>query len=95
MEKSINLHNSDVLDRKLNHLPEVERTVIKQLVEEFVGLFSDVPGKTIAAHHDIDVGDAHPIKQHPYQINPINLAAMRQEVKYMLQNGINEQSKSQ
>ena len=30
------------LDRKLNHLPEEERTVIKQLVEEFVGLFSDV-----------------------------------------------------
>ena len=98
VEKSIKLHNSDVLlnlDRKLNHLPEEERTVIKQLIEEFVGLFPDVPGKTIAAHHDVDVGDAHPIKQHPYRMNPIKLAAMRQEVQYMLQNGIIEQSQSQ
>ena len=92
------LHNSDVLlnlDRKLNHLPEEERTVIKQLIEEFVCLFPDVPGKTIAAHHDVDMGDAHPIKQHPYRMNPIKLAAMRQEVEYMLQNGIIEQSQSQ
>ena len=98
VEKSMKLHNSDVLlnlDRKLNHLPEGERTVIKQLVEEFVGLFPDVPGKTIAAQHDVNVGNAHPIKQHPYQINPIKLAAMRQEEKYMLQNGIIEQSQSQ
>ena len=98
VEKTIKLHNSDVLlnlDKKLNHLPERERTVIKQLIEEFVGLFPDVPGKTIAANHDVDVGDAHPIKQHPYRMNPIKLAAMRQEVKYMLQNGIIEQSQSQ
>ena len=98
VEKSMKLHNSDVLlnlDRKLNHLPEEERIVIKQLVEEFVCLFPDVSGRTIAAHHDVDVGDAHPIKQHPYQMNPIKLAAMRQEVEHMLQNGIIEQSQSQ
>ena len=96
-EKSMKLYNSDVLlnlDKKLNHLPEEERTVIKQLVEEFVGLFPDVPGKTIAACHDVEVGNAHPIKQHPYRINPIKLAAMREEVQYMLQNGIIEPSQS-
>ena len=45
------LYNSDVLlnlDKKLTHLPEEERTVIKQLVEEFVGLFPDVPGNVIS-----------------------------------------------
>ena len=98
MEKTMKLHNSDVLlnlDKKLSHLPGEEKTVIKQLVEEFTDLFPDVPGKTIAAHHDVDVGDACPIKQHPYRTNPTKLAAMRQEVEYMLQNGIIEQSHSQ
>ena len=98
VEKTIKLHNSDVLlnlDKKLNHLPERERTVIKQLIEEFVGLFPDALGKTIAANHDVDVGDAHPIKQHPCRMNPIKLAALRQEVKYVLQNGIIKQSQSQ
>ena len=66
--------------------------MIKQFVEEFVGLFPNVLGKTIA---DVDIRDAHPIKQHPYQMNPIKLAAMRQELKYMLQNGIIEQNQSQ
>ena len=96
--KSMKLHNSDVLlnlDRKLNHLPEEERAVIKQIVEEFVDMFPDIPGRTIAGHHDVEVGDAYPIKQHPYWMNPIKLTGMRQEVEFMLQNGIIEQSQSQ
>ena len=98
VEKSMKLHNSDVLlnlDRKLNYLPEEERAVIKQIVEEFVDLFPDVPGRTIAGHHDVEVGDAYPIKQYPYWMNPIKLTAMRQEVEYMLQNDIIKQSQSQ
>ena len=68
VEKPMKLQNSDVflnLDRKLNLLPEEERAVIKQIVEEFVNLFPDVPGRTIAAHYDVEVGDTYPIKQHP------------------------------
>ena len=84
--------------RKLSHLPEEEKTVyvIKQLVEDFVGLFPDIPGKTIAAHDDIDidVGDAHIIKQHLNQMNPTKLAAVRQEVEYMLQNDIIKQTQN-
>ena len=85
VEKSMKLHNSDVLlnlDRKLNHLLEEERAVIKQIAEEFVDLFPDISGRTIAAHHDVEVGDAYPIKQHPYRMNPIKLTTMRQEVEY-------------
>ena len=39
VEKSMKLHNSNVLlnlDRKLNHLPEEERPVIKQIVEDLL-----------------------------------------------------------
>ena len=98
VEKGMKLHNSDILAKisdKLNHLPENENAVIKQLVEEFSDLFPDVPGRTTATCHDVDVGDTRPIKQHPYRVNPAKLTALRHEVEYMLRNGIIEESQSQ
>jgi len=94
VERSVKLRNSDVLSNlsiKLSHLLEKEKNVIKLLVEEFFDLFPDVLGKTTAACHELDVGAAHPIKQHPYRMNPTKLAAMRQEVEYILQHGIKSQ----
>ena len=44
--------------------------------------------------HDVDVGDARPIKQHPYRVNPIKLEKLRQEVQYMLEKDIIEPSQS-
>jgi len=79
--QSMKLQNSDVLtnlDVKLSHL-QAKEGVIKQLVEEFSDLFPDVPGRTIAACHDV-VGTTHPVKQHPYRMNPTKLEALRQEV---------------
>jgi len=96
--RSMKLQNSDVLtnlDVKLSHLPAKEKGVIKQLVEEFSDMFPDVPGRTITPCHDVDVGTTRPVKQHPYQMNPTKLEALRQEVDYMLRNGIIEQSHSQ
>jgi len=66
---SVKLQNSDVLQNlegKLSHLPVVEEEAITELVREFVIVFLDVPGKTTLACHDVNVGDACPIKQHPY-----------------------------
>ncbi|CAC5410429.1 Retrovirus-related Pol polyprotein from transposon 17.6 [Mytilus coruscus] len=54
-----------------------------------------VPNKTTADCHDVDVGDASPIKQHPYRPNPLKLEFMRQEIKYMLDNDIIEPSNSE
>jgi hypothetical protein len=54
----------------------------------------DVPKKTTAACHDVIVGDAVPIKQHPYRLNLLKLEYLRSEVKYMLDNDIIEKSKS-
>jgi len=96
--RSMKFQNSDVLsnlDFKLSHLLEKERGVIKILAEEFSDLFPDFPGRTVAASHDVDVGTARPVKQHPYRMNPTKLEALRQEVEYMLRNGIIEQSHSQ
>ena len=50
---------------------------------------------TTLACHDVDVGNARPIKQHPYRLNPGKLAILRKEVDYMLKHGIIEPSQSE
>ena len=93
------LQNSDVLENlagKLSsHLPKEEKNTIVELVHKFTVFFPDVPGKTICACHDVDIGDAQPIKQHAYRVNPTKLAALRKEVQYMLHNDIVKPSHSQ
>ena len=42
-----------------------------------------MPGKTECVLHDVDVGDAMPIKQHPYRVNPNKLKFLRKEVEYV------------
>ena len=96
--KSPRLRNSDVvlnLEKKLEHLPEQEKMLIKALLVNFIVLFPDVPQKTVITFHDVDTGNALPIKQRPYRVNPLKLMHMRNEVDYMLRNGIIELSKSQ
>ena len=96
-EYPMKLHNSDVLanlDQKLSHLPPSEYDQLKNLLFDFQNLFSDVPSQTDLIYHDVDVGNSTPIKQHPYRANPIKLEQIRNEVQYMLRNGIIEPSNS-
>ena len=86
MGKSPRLENFDVLlnlERKLEHLPEQEKMLIKALLVEFAVLFPDVLGKTVIAFHDVNTGKALPIKQHLYRVNPVKLMHMRNEVDYI------------
>ena len=43
---------------------------LEKLLLEFEHLFPDVPTRTDQIYHDVDVGNADPIKQHPYRLNP-------------------------
>lgn len=63
-------------------------------IREFTEIFSDVPGRAICVLHNIDVGDAEPIKQNPYCVNPTKLEFLRKEIGYMLEHGIIEPSQS-
>ena len=97
VEHLIKLSNSEVLanlDVKLAHLSDTQRSDLSSLLLKYEGIFPDVPNKTTAAVHDVEVGDASPIKQHPYRVNPSKLEQMRKEVKYMLDNDIIEPSQS-
>ncbi len=51
-----------------------------------------MPTLTNVLHHDIDVKDARPIKQHAYRVNPVKRSVMRQEVDYLLENGLAKSS---
>ena len=95
---SVKLKNSGVLanlEVKMQHLTASKQTQLSSLLLEFADLFPDVPKQTTLAVHDVDVGDASPIKQHPYQVNPLKLEVVRQEIEYMLANHIIEPSQSQ
>ena len=78
------------MDDKLSHLPPPHRNELAAMVEEYKDLFSDVPGRARGMSHDIDVGDARPIKQHPYRVGPEKKAILSKEIAYMLKNNIIE-----
>jgi len=92
------LDNSNVLrnlNEKLEHLPVSEQNEISSLMREYSALFKDTPGRTSVTVHDVDVGDARPIKQHPYRMNPVKSRMAQHEIDYMLENNIIEISQSE
>ena len=47
-----------------------------KLVFQFVGLFPDTPTQTDRVFHNVEIGNATLIKQHPFQVNPLKLEIM-------------------
>ena len=79
------LNNSEILrniDSKLAHLTQSQQQDLKELFSEYKQLFSDVPSRTDTIIHDVDVGDAQPIKQHPYRLNPQKEEYLKIEYMY-------------
>jgi hypothetical protein len=90
---SSRLENSEVLknlDSKLCHLLPNEKEEICELISEYSHLFSDQLSQTDVVNHDVDVGSANPIKQHPYRVSPVKREKLREEVKFMMQNELIE-----
>ena len=95
--QSVRLPNSEMLKKlpdQLCHLTEGQQSDVATLINRFLCLFSDVPTQTTAIHHDIEVNDARPIKQHPYRANPVKRAMMKKEAEYLLKNGLATHSSS-
>lgn len=89
----IKLNNSVVLSDlsgKLGHLSPERQDELSSMVHEFSDLFPDTPGRAVGMYHDVDVGDARPVKQHPYRVGPEKKKIMDKEIAYMLENGIIE-----
>ena len=94
----LKLKNSSILDnldQKLNHLDSEKKDEVAKLILEYRHLFPDVPGRTDVLFHDVDVGEAKPIKQPPYRLNPIKKEHMQKEIDYMFKHDIIERSDSE
>ena len=85
------LSNSDFLakaETHLSYLPSRHRGDILHLLHSYPSLFGDVPSRTSVCEHDIDVGDAAPIKQHAYRCPIVKRELMKKEVQYLVENGL-------
>jgi hypothetical protein len=92
------LQNSNVIDnleQKIGHLSGIQQSQMSDLIHKWKDIFPDTPSITNAAYHDIDIGDAKPIKQHPYRVNPVKMEYLKKEIEYMLANNIIEPSNSE
>ena len=94
----VRLANSAVIaewGHLVEHLQPGQGDEVHAVVQQFPSVFADTPGFTSESTHDIElVGEAKPIKQHPYRLNPVKMAAVRDEIAYMLEHGIIEPSGS-
>ena len=93
----IRLNNSQLISNlkpKLAHLSHSQAAEVETLIHNNLSLFPDVPSRTDVICHDVDVGAAEPVKQHPYRVNPEKRAVLQQEVEYMLKNDLIEWSHS-
>lgn len=91
------LKNSEVLadlNSIVGQLSEPQRTELRELIGKYPSLFGDVPSCTHLVEHDIDVGDAKPIKQRFYRVSPEKRKFLDSEIEYMLKNDIAEPSSS-
>ena len=62
------------------------------LINNYRDLFQEAPGRTTVLEHDVDIGDAKPIKQCPYRLNPLKRNIVQEEIKYMLDHDLIEPS---
>src|SRR6218665_3875694 len=75
-------------------LSERKRKQVVGLLEEYSDIFSDVPGKTNLAEHEIKLTSDKPVRSKPYP-TPYNLQKeINKEIDTMLESGIIERSDS-
>ncbi|XP_063589651.1 uncharacterized protein LOC134766651 [Penaeus indicus] len=95
----VKLHNSDVLQNpyeKLSHLERDQQSIIIALLSDFLDIFNDVPCPSpVVAHDVILVEGAVPVRQSPYRLSPSKKEILREEVRFLLDHGLIEQSESE
>ena len=83
--------NSEILKNLPEYLKHLDGKELQQIIDvviEFKDLFRDDPGRTNIIEHDVDVGEAKPIKQGPYRLNPNKKEIVNKEVDYMLKHNL-------
>ena len=90
--------NSEVLKRlhfKLDHLSESQSLQLQNLINSYLPLFNDYPGRCTVLKHEVRlIPGATPIRQQPYRVSPAKKQVMKEEVQYLLKHGLATPSKS-
>ena len=91
-----NPNNSHILQHLDDYLPnsETQKTDLKRVLLKHPSVTSDVPGSCNVHLHDVVLvsDDVKPIKQHPYRLNPQKQIIMKEEINFMLENNLIEES---
>lgn len=72
----------DKLESVLGHLESCQQTQLVRMIISFPCLFGDTPSRTMLLKHDIDVGEAKPIRQRFYLVHPEKHKNLEAEIKY-------------
>uniref|UniRef100_A0A8K9UAB6 Gypsy retrotransposon integrase-like protein 1 n=1 Tax=Oncorhynchus mykiss TaxID=8022 RepID=A0A8K9UAB6_ONCMY len=97
LQQGERLCNSEMLKKlpsQMEHLDNDQTKDLILLINSFLNVFQDIPSRTSILEHDVDVGNAVPIRQHPYRVNAKKREVMKSEVAYLLQNDMAKPSNS-
>jgi hypothetical protein len=82
----------EMLEGKLKHLTEEERQVMRPVLLEYQDLFKKtvdgVIPRTDCGYHEIDTGDAKPVKRNPYRIPYALRDELRHQIDEMVARGV-------
>ena len=78
----------------MKHLDCSKQNELIAVILSFPEIFKDVPTRTTVLAHDVNVGGAAPIRQHPYRVNARKRELMRKETGYLLEHDMAEPSSS-
>ena len=84
-----------LLRGRLKHLPVARQEELFGRLSQYPAVFGNAPGLTHLISHDIDVGEAQPVKLPPYRVNPQKQLLVEKELEYMLQHGLIKRTYSQ
>ncbi|GFX15009.1 retrovirus-related Pol polyprotein from transposon 17.6 [Trichonephila clavipes] len=74
----------DLSDTKLG---EGQKQKLRNLFNDFKGLFSEQPGLTHVLYHEIDTGDKEPVVSRPYRYEKVKQGIIDYHIEKMLQEG--------
>ncbi|GFX47839.1 retrovirus-related Pol polyprotein from transposon 412 [Trichonephila clavipes] len=75
-----------ISDVQLNSkLSQIQRGQFKELLYEYSNLFSNIPGCTYLAEHDIELESERAIVAKPYRMSPRQIEILKSEVNKMLE----------
>ena len=91
-------NNSAVIDQitdYFQHLTPDRRSQLQELLNEHKAVCADEPGICKTAEHDVELlPNTPPIRQQYYRVGPEKLRLMKEEVAYLLRNGLAKPSSS-